>query len=315
MSNKAIYLIVIVVVAGVIGYFVGMAAMERELDRAEEEGQEQLPVEESQGQKTSAGFNNVLYQYEWVWQSRTDEGDMVSVPVNAEQFVLVFNEDGRVTSTTDCNNAMGSFETGGNELTFGPLATTRRACPGETSEQEYVRALGEVTAYELFDLETDSPTLALTGDQFDLTFVGREKGSVALSEEERFCADLKERVAGSEDFVVMTTLAGSSTVVSGQEIAGCVYAPNGSYGGWAPFEGQVGSYQVVDTEGNELGSGPLPVISDLWMEEAMVGKPLRYEGELTFDNDTATSGAVILKNENASGESERDREVSIPVRF
>ncbi|WP_031091120.1 META domain-containing protein [Streptomyces sp. NRRL WC-3549] len=64
---------------------------------------------------------------------------------------LTFGEDGSVEGSLGCNSFHGEAAVSGSTITFGPLASTRKACPGPETEVE--RALsgvldGEVT-YEL----------------------------------------------------------------------------------------------------------------------------------------------------------------------
>jgi heat shock protein HslJ len=77
---------------------------------------------------------------------------------NAVQSVLagttstaVFGDDGRITGSAGCNTYMGPYQTDGQRLTIGPLATTRMACPQPVMDQEtaYLAALQNATRYEL----------------------------------------------------------------------------------------------------------------------------------------------------------------------
>lgn len=49
---------------------------------------------------------------------------------------ITFGNDGRVNGATGCNNFMGSYTINGNAISFGPLASTRKACIPALSEQE-----------------------------------------------------------------------------------------------------------------------------------------------------------------------------------
>ncbi len=131
----------------------------------------------------------------------------------------------------------------------------------------------------------------------------------------QYCSDLKSRVAGSENYVIMTEIASNEMLTDGQTIAGCVYSVNGSYGGWAPFEGQIGSYELTAADGSVLATGPLPTLNEDWMQDAMDNLALQFQGELAFDAGSYTSGELVLKNDNASGLPENDRSVTIPVTF
>lgn len=55
----------------------------------------------------------------------------------------------KVQGLAGCNRMMGSYELNGPSLKFGPLATTRMACPSMDAEQAYLAALGATTRYEI----------------------------------------------------------------------------------------------------------------------------------------------------------------------
>ena len=52
-------------------------------------------------------------------------------------------EDGKASGRSGCNSYGGSYETSGDQLTFGPLAATQMACPQEQMDVEaaYLAAL------------------------------------------------------------------------------------------------------------------------------------------------------------------------------
>lgn len=52
-----------------------------------------------------------------------------------DQFVA-FKSGGEVSGNTGCNNFFGSFEQNGRVVTFGPLASTKKACPGPRMDAE-----------------------------------------------------------------------------------------------------------------------------------------------------------------------------------
>ncbi|MGE0703961.1 MAG: META domain-containing protein [Vicinamibacterales bacterium] len=62
-------------------------------------------------------------------------------------------EAGRVTGNTACNSFTGSYTLSPERLTIGPLATTRRACPGSIMAQEssLLAVLGAVDRFEASD--------------------------------------------------------------------------------------------------------------------------------------------------------------------
>jgi len=66
-----------------------------------------------------------------------------------DQFVA-FKSDGDVIGSGGCNNFFGSFTQTGRLITFGPLASTKKACPRPlmTAEQEFLRLLENVRAVD-----------------------------------------------------------------------------------------------------------------------------------------------------------------------
>lgn len=70
--------------------------------------------------------------------------------VDRVQATLQFSEAGRVTGSASCNRLFGTVEIQGASLRFGPLGTTRRACPEAVMNQEtkYLRALESAERFE-----------------------------------------------------------------------------------------------------------------------------------------------------------------------
>lgn len=66
-----------------------------------------------------------------------------------DQFVA-FKSGGEVLGSGGCNNFFGTFEQSGRLVTFGPLASTKMACPEPlmSAEQEFLSLLADVRAAE-----------------------------------------------------------------------------------------------------------------------------------------------------------------------
>lgn len=80
------------------------------------------------------------------WQVVQLNGEAVGA---AQMPQLRFGVDGQVSGTSGCNRFFGSFTEAGGQLGFGPLATTRMACPGPLDQQEKVffQALSNVVSF------------------------------------------------------------------------------------------------------------------------------------------------------------------------
>ncbi len=110
-------------------------------------------------------------------------------------------------------------------------------------------------------------------------------------------------------------------ISNGYEIRGCVRQIAGSYGNWAPFEGQLGSYQIKDAQGNVIVSGILPALptggqAD-WMSAASAGADLAFRTTINhdFSSYSGQDGTLLLKNENPSGEVANMATKSFDIRF
>jgi heat shock protein HslJ len=98
-------------------------------------------------------------------------GDTTSTAAPDHPALLLFAADGTVSGSTGCNTFHGSYTHSGDSLSFGPLATTRKACEQEvmTQEQAFVQAMEQVTG---FSIEGSQLTLVDAGDSALLIFVG-----------------------------------------------------------------------------------------------------------------------------------------------
>jgi hypothetical protein len=92
-----------------------------------------------------------------------------------------------------------------------------------------------------------------------------------------------------------------TTVTSPLEISG-------SAAGWY-FEATF-PVQVLDANGKEIASGQARATED-WMTENFVP----FASELVFSAPSTSTGMLILKKDNPSGDPSRDEEVDVPLRF
>jgi len=96
------------------------------------------------------------------WTLDELDGEPVEVGVDELAPGLVLDlEEARVTGSGGVNRLTGHFALTGNELRFGPLATTRMAGPEDAMQREaaFLAALERVTSYVL-----DGRTLTLLVD-------------------------------------------------------------------------------------------------------------------------------------------------------
>jgi heat shock protein HslJ len=73
-------------------------------------------------------------------------------PITGTGITAEFDQDGKVSGSSGCNNYSTSYTVDGNQLAFGEqMASTLMACPEPIMEQErdYTQALGDTDTYEI----------------------------------------------------------------------------------------------------------------------------------------------------------------------
>jgi len=84
---------------------------------------------------------------------QSDVGEMVSVLPGSTNTALF--QGNHVSGIAGCNNYSADYQVDGKDLSFGPVATTRKTCsdPSGIMQQEgtFLSALSVVTSYELVD--------------------------------------------------------------------------------------------------------------------------------------------------------------------
>lgn len=90
----------------------------------------------------------------------------------SDQFVA-FKTGGEVIGHGGCNRFFGSYDQNGDSLTFGPLASTKMACPNLGEEQAFMQALQSARSIEATHLrlvlkgEDGTPVLTLRRRDWD----------------------------------------------------------------------------------------------------------------------------------------------------
>jgi heat shock protein HslJ len=100
----------------------------------------------------------------WQWERTVTPVETVESPA-PERYTLELAPNGRLMVRADCNRGTGSYQIGAGTLTFGPIATTRMACPPGSLDARYLRDLQRAAAFfvegeRLFvELPADSGTM------------------------------------------------------------------------------------------------------------------------------------------------------------
>ena len=100
----------------------------------------------------AGGGSEKLFAHRWALSEAA--GQPVAPTGDAREAHLLFFPPNRVGGSTGCNRLNGSFElTGGGQLKFSPLGTTRMMCPepAAANETRFVQALSTVKTYYVTD--------------------------------------------------------------------------------------------------------------------------------------------------------------------
>lgn len=105
-----------------------------------------------------------LLGVEWQWISTITPVERIEA-LSPERYTLRFQDDGTAVIRFDCNRGSGRYELAENRITFGPLISTRMACPPDTQDSVFMGQLQKVASYfiregNLFlELPLDSGTM------------------------------------------------------------------------------------------------------------------------------------------------------------
>jgi heat shock protein HslJ len=86
----------------------------------------------------------------WQWESTITPAERISVP-EPERYTMLLMTDGRVQAKFDCNRGGGDYTIADGQLSFGPLMSTRMACPPDSLGAPFMRDLQRVTSFFVED--------------------------------------------------------------------------------------------------------------------------------------------------------------------
>lgn len=94
----------------------------------------------------------------WQWES-TRTGSETTIPPVPEQYTIQLGDGGKVVARLDCNHGGGTYQITDGQITFGPMATTRMACPPGSLADRFAKELREVRSFyvESNDLYLEIP--------------------------------------------------------------------------------------------------------------------------------------------------------------
>lgn len=102
----------------------------------------------------------------WQWESTITPVEKIVVP-NPEQYTIRLTAEGKAQARFDCNRGGGEFKISQGKLSFGPLLSTRMACPPGSLDSSFIRDLQRVVS---FFVDEDTLYLELSSDGGTMMF-------------------------------------------------------------------------------------------------------------------------------------------------
>lgn len=100
----------------------------------------------------------------WHWETTVTPVERIGA-ANPERYTLELQPGGVALVRADCNRGRGTYEISEGRIKFGPIATTRMACPPGSLDGRYLKDLARVTTFFVEDgrlfleLPVDSGTM------------------------------------------------------------------------------------------------------------------------------------------------------------
>ena len=100
----------------------------------------------------------------WQWVATSTPVGKTTVQ-NPERYTILLADNGRLQARFDCNRGGGDYKISSGKLSFGPLASTRMACPPDSLDVPFTRDLQRVVSFFIesgklyLELPVDSGTM------------------------------------------------------------------------------------------------------------------------------------------------------------
>ncbi len=226
----------------------------------------------------TAATTPTLEGNEWQLAQIDQDGTLTAVPGDVVPTMTLAGDE--ISGFGGCNSYFGSYETTDGSLTFGPLASSRMACPepAGTLEAAYLASFGLVAGYTLVDT-----TLILVDDT----------GAALLV----YTLPEAPIVQGAWIVVSYADATGTQVGVGGESRLTAVFLPDGTVAGSTGCNRFAGTYAATD---GTLQIGPLVSTLASCGDELLDAQAAAYLEALS----SSTAAALVadgLQLSNAEG--------------
>jgi len=115
-------------------------------------------------QNTRSSNPEMIIGKTWQWVSTISPVEKITV-TTPDRYTILLHPDGKIQARFDCNRGGGNYEISEGKLSFGPMMSTRMACPPDTLDAQFMRDLQQVSSFFLeggqlyLELPLDSGTM------------------------------------------------------------------------------------------------------------------------------------------------------------
>lgn len=86
----------------------------------------------------------------WQWEATITPVEKVDVP-EPERYTILLSADGKAQVRFDCNRGGGEYKIADGKISFGPLRSTRMACPEDSLDARFMQDLQRVASFFVQD--------------------------------------------------------------------------------------------------------------------------------------------------------------------
>lgn len=142
----------------------------------------------------------------WQWRHTVTNTDSMT-PDDPSRYTIEFGSDGRASIRADCNRGSGSYQVMGNQLSFGPIATTLAACPPGSLDSDFLRQLNDAGVYST---DGNRLNIGLKSSVAVMTFTNPNAGPGTSQAAVTGVVTYRQRIALPSDVVVRVRLEDTS---------------------------------------------------------------------------------------------------------
>jgi heat shock protein HslJ len=103
----------------------------------------------------------------WQWVSSAFKDGTLLAPADPSRYTFQLLPDGNALVQADCNFGTATYQETAAGFSFGPIGTTKMACPADSLDSEF---LGQLRNIERYDIDDDGLKIFLLDEAGDMQF-------------------------------------------------------------------------------------------------------------------------------------------------